>query len=83
VREPAVHEEAVREQAAPAPERRVIPWRIVDLGAAPYREVWAQQLALVEQRQRGEVPDTLLLVEHPHVFVTALPSSDPDVPAAR
>lgn len=44
------------------------PWSVVDLGTAPYREVWARQLALVEQRQLGEVPDTLLLVEHPHVF---------------
>jgi lipoyl(octanoyl) transferase len=44
------------------------PWRVVELGTAPFREVWARQLALVEQRQRGEVPDTLLLVEHPHVF---------------
>ncbi len=44
------------------------PWNIVDLGTASYREVWARQLALVEQRQQGEVPDTLLLVEHPHVF---------------
>ena len=46
----------------------MIPWSVVDLGTAPYREVWARQLALVEQRQRGEAPDTLLLVEHPHVF---------------
>ena len=46
----------------------MIGWSVVDLGRAPYREVWARQLALVEQRQRGEVPDTLLLVEHPHVF---------------
>jgi lipoyl(octanoyl) transferase len=46
----------------------VVPWRIVDLGTAPYRDVWARQLELVEQRQRGEIPDTLLLVEHPHVF---------------
>jgi lipoyl(octanoyl) transferase len=46
----------------------VTPWRIVDLGTAPYRDVWAKQLALVEQRQTGEVPDTLLVVEHPHVF---------------
>ena len=44
------------------------PWSIVDLGTAPYREVWARQLELVEERQRGEAPDTLLLVEHPHVF---------------
>src|SRR6185503_21223224 len=35
---------------------------------AAYRDAWAQQLALVDQRQRGEVPDTLLVVEHAHVF---------------
>lgn len=46
----------------------MVPWRILDLGTAPYREVWARQLELVEQRQRGEITDTLLLVEHPHVF---------------
>ena len=44
------------------------PWQVLDLGTKPYREVWAQQLALVEQRQIGQAPDTLLLVEHPHVF---------------
>lgn len=44
------------------------PWRVLDLGTVPYRAVWAEQLALVEARQRGEVPDTLLVVEHPHVF---------------
>jgi len=46
----------------------VVPWRIVDLGTAPYRDVWTRQLELVEQRQRGEQPDTLVIVEHPHVF---------------
>ncbi len=44
------------------------PWRVVDLGRESYRDTWARQLALVEQRQIGQVPDTLLLVEHPHVF---------------
>jgi lipoyl(octanoyl) transferase len=44
------------------------PWHVLDLGTRPYREVWARQLELVEQRQRDEVPDTLVLVEHPHVF---------------
>jgi lipoyl(octanoyl) transferase len=46
----------------------VRPWAIVELGRQPYREVWARQLALVEARQKGEVSDTLLLVEHAHVF---------------
>ncbi|MEZ4361130.1 MAG: lipoyl(octanoyl) transferase LipB [Kofleriaceae bacterium] len=44
------------------------PWRILDLGVASYRDVWERQLALVEERQRGEGVDTLLLVEHPHVI---------------
>lgn len=43
-------------------------WDVVDLGTESYRDTWARQLALVEQRQRGEVRDTLLVVEHPHVF---------------
>jgi len=46
----------------------VTPWSVVDLGMTSYRDAWARQLALVEQRQAGTVPDTLLLVEHPHVF---------------
>ena len=41
---------------------------VIDLGAEAFRDTWARQLALVEQRQKGEIPDTLLLVEHPHVF---------------
>jgi lipoate-protein ligase B len=44
------------------------PWQLLDLGVQPYRDVWARQLALVEARQRGDVPDTLVVVEHPHVF---------------
>jgi len=43
-------------------------WSVVELGTEAYRDCWARQLALVEQRKRDEVPDTLLLVEHPHVF---------------
>jgi lipoyl(octanoyl) transferase len=44
------------------------PWQVVDLGTASYRDVWARQLALVEARQIGQAPDTLIVVEHPHVF---------------
>ncbi|MDB4961434.1 MAG: lipoate-protein ligase [Myxococcales bacterium] len=43
-------------------------WSIVDLGTESYRDAWARQLALVEARQKGEAPDTLLVVEHEHVF---------------
>jgi len=44
------------------------PWHVLDLGTASYRDVWARQLALVEARQIGQAPDTLIVVEHPHVF---------------
>ncbi len=40
---------------------------LVDLGTRPYAEVWELQKALVEARSRGQIPDTLILVEHEHV----------------
>jgi lipoate-protein ligase B len=46
----------------------VQPWRVLELGIVPFRDAWARQLELVEARQRGDAPDTLLVVEHPHVF---------------
>jgi lipoyl(octanoyl) transferase len=42
--------------------------RIIDLGTRDYGEVWGMQRELVAARQRDEVPDTLLFVEHPHVI---------------
>lgn len=42
--------------------------KVLDLGTAGYRETWAEQLRLVEARQRGEVDDTLIVVEHPHIY---------------
>jgi lipoate-protein ligase B len=42
--------------------------RLIDLGTAAYEPTWKQQLEIVAARQRGDVPDTLLLVEHPHVI---------------
>ena len=44
------------------------PARLLDLGTREYGEVWAQQRELVAARQRDEIADTLLLVEHPHVI---------------
>jgi lipoate-protein ligase B len=44
------------------------PARVLDLGTREYGDVWAQQLELVAARQRDEIPDTLVLVEHPHVI---------------
>ena len=38
------------------------------LGVVPYDEALALQRALVEQRKSGAIPDTLLLLQHPHVL---------------
>lgn len=38
-----------------------------DLGCVRYAEAFALQQHFVERRKRGEIPDQLLIVEHPHV----------------
>jgi len=47
------------------PERRLAVRRIGRIG---YADALALQRALVDDRRRGAVDDTLLLVEHPHVL---------------
>ncbi|HEV3032628.1 MAG TPA: lipoyl(octanoyl) transferase LipB [Polyangia bacterium] len=42
--------------------------QFLDLGTREFGEVWALQKELVDKRQRDEIPDTLVLVEHPHVI---------------
>ncbi len=42
--------------------------QVIDLGRNPYRETWDYQKELHRKRLRGEIPDTLILVEHPHVY---------------
>src|SRR5579863_1458923 len=39
-----------------------------DLGVMPYGEALAIQKDLVARRKAGEIPDQLLIVEHPHVI---------------
>jgi len=41
---------------------------LLDVGLREYNEVWNLQRKLMNQRARHEIPDTLILVEHPHVF---------------
>ena len=45
----------------------------------PYRTALALQYALVERRQRGEIPDTLLLLEHPSVITLGRGSREADL----
>ena len=42
--------------------------RLIDLGTRAYGDVWTTQLEMVAARHRGDLPDTLLFVEHPHVI---------------
>jgi len=42
--------------------------QVLDLGLSPYREAWARQQQLVDERRADARPDTLVLCEHPHVF---------------
>src|SRR5690349_11336225 len=41
------------------------PCRVLWLGRRDYCEVWEVQRELAAQRLAGEIPDTLLLLEHP------------------
>jgi lipoate-protein ligase B len=41
---------------------------LLDLGVREYHEVWALQKELVLKRGAAEIPDLLILVEHPHVI---------------
>lgn len=44
------------------------PFRILRLGRVAYDEALALQTTLLEQRQRDEIPDTILMLEHPPVI---------------
>jgi lipoyl(octanoyl) transferase len=45
-------------------------FEVRSLGRIPYEEAWLLQRDLARKRATGDIPDTLLLVEHPPVFTT-------------
>jgi len=47
-----------------------------DLGRVGYADAFALQRTLVERRKRGEIPDQLVIVEHPHVVTMGRNGSD-------
>jgi lipoyl(octanoyl) transferase len=49
------------------------------LGIVPYAEALRLQAQLVAQRRAGEIPDTLLLLEHPHVITMGSSADAADV----
>ncbi|HYC26937.1 MAG TPA: lipoyl(octanoyl) transferase LipB [Nitrososphaerales archaeon] len=56
---------------------------LVDLGRADYGEVLSIQRALAEQRARGSVPDTLLLLEHDEVITLGRKTTQPNFKPQR
>lgn len=44
------------------------PFHVRRLGVVPYADALELQRALVEDRKAGRIPDTLLLLQHPHVL---------------
>ena len=53
---------------------------VCNLGQVPYREALDIQECVREQRQAGEIPDTLLLLEHPPVYTRGRRSDAEDLP---
>jgi lipoyl(octanoyl) transferase len=49
---------------------------VSDLGTVPYRDALALQLDIRERRLTGELPDTLLLLEHPPVYTRGRRAAD-------
>jgi lipoate-protein ligase B len=49
-------------------------------GIVPYLEAWELQKELAEQRRRGEIPDVLLLLEHPPTYTRGRRSQPEELP---
>ena len=66
VSDPVAVETAVGE--LPGGDSGFAPLLVRRLGSVPYAEAAALQDELVHRRRAGDAPDTLLLLEHPHVI---------------
>jgi lipoyl(octanoyl) transferase len=53
---------------------------VCELGLVPYAEALARQQQLCLRRQREEVPDVLLLLEHPPVYTRGRRSREQELP---
>jgi len=49
------------------------------LGLVPYQKAWDMQRRVQQEVADGERPDTLLLVEHPHVYTLGRRGQDSDI----
>lgn len=59
------------------------PVAVAWLGRIAYRDAWAHQKALVDARAAGEIPDTLLLLEHGPVLTLGRGADEAHVLAPR
>jgi lipoyl(octanoyl) transferase len=53
---------------------------VANLGTVPYAEALALQQRVRDRRQAGEVPDSLLVLEHPPVYTKGRRTQDADLP---
>jgi lipoyl(octanoyl) transferase len=53
--------------------------QVIDLGRLAYRDAWALQEQMAAQRGADQIPDTLLLVEHPHTYTLGTSGHDENV----
>jgi len=53
------------------------------LGRRDYRKTWEYQRSLFSRRLRGDISDTLLLVEHDPVYTVGKSGADAHIPAGR
>lgn len=53
------------------------------LGRVPYDQAWALQRDLAAARLAGKAPDTLLLLEHPHVYTLGRASLEEHILVSR
>ena len=60
-----------------APATRTL--QVRHLGLIPYGDALALQAELVAKRRAGEIPDTLLLLQHPHVITLGSGAHDENV----
>lgn len=56
------------------------PLDIRHLGRMDYQEAWDLQAELAEQRARGDIGDTVLVVEHPSVYTAGKRTMESDMP---
>ncbi len=53
------------------------------LGCVPYNQAWALQRNLAVARLASQIPDTLLLLEHPHVYTLGRTSLEEHILVSR